>query len=118
MKRKLLMILFGFALMLTGCAKEVSRETINTTGVVIEVDYDSAWFQSIFNGKTTTMIHHPADYDTCIKYNKEVYLLDNSSIYNYCIDKIGQEVEIEVVIVHYDDGTSDTYINSVGGITE
>ena len=118
MKRKLLLIIFGISLLLTGCTKEINRETTSAMATVESVDYRPMWMQPMYINKTTTFITHPADWDTVINHNGVSYNLDNSSIYNYCLDKIGKEVAIELLTIYYDDGTTHTEVISVGGVKE
>ena len=118
MKRKLLVIIFGISLLLTGCAEEINRETVSATAKVESVDYSPMWMQPMYVNKITTFITHPADWDTIINYNGVCYNLDNPSIYNYCLDKIGKEVTIELLTIYYDDGTTYTEVISVGGVQE
>lgn len=119
MKRKLLMIIFGISLLLTGCcAEEINRETTSAIAKVESVKYHPMWMQPLYINKMTTFITHPADWDTIINHNGVSYNLDNTSIYNYCLDKIGEEVTIELLTIYYDDGTTYTEVISVGGIKE
>lgn len=119
MKRKIVAaLIIGLSLILTGCTQVISKETTKTKGIVKSVNYDPVWTQILNIGDVNTVITHPADYDTYIIYNDKSYCLDNANIYNYCVDKIGEEVEIEISTIYYSDKSIHIRINSVGGITE
>jgi hypothetical protein len=119
MKRKIVAaLIIGLSLVLTGCTQVISKETTKVKGTVKSVNYDPAWEQVLNIGDTSTVITHPADYDTYIIYNDKNYCLDNADIYNYCADKVGEEVEIEISTIYYSDKAIHVRINSVGGITE
>lgn len=59
----------------------------------------------VFNGKTTTMITHPAVYRITVEYNGVEYDISGSNTYNKYSDKIGEYVDGILETKKYDDGT-------------
>lgn len=59
----------------------------------------------VFNGKTTTMITHPAVYRITVEYNGVEYDISGSDTYNKYSEKIGEYTNGTLQTKKYDDGT-------------
>ena len=59
----------------------------------------------VFNGKTTTMITHPAVYRITVEYNGVEYTISGSDTYNKYKEKVGKTTIGTLEIRTYDDGT-------------
>ena len=117
MKRKLLMLLLSASCLLGGCNSEITHEQVNTTtGTVLEVEYRASYQIPYWNPKTKTWgyRHQPEDYSTYIKCNNAVYNLDSKEAYDLCKDRVKEEIAVDYIMVYYEDGTIDTYVE-VGG---
>ena len=115
MKRKLylLFMLVILVFSLVGCAKVISEEEIQVKAEVIDVYYKPAWNQPVFNGKTTTIIHHSAQYKVTLEYEGEEYFLRSYSAYLKCKSSIGEYVDCNFRIVKYDNGNVNKYISCI-----
>lgn len=101
------------AMFLTGCAKEISRETIVDEVTITSTDYTGSWLQPMKSGKTTIMITHAAQYDVYFEYDGFKFEVDDSDIYDICKGKEGEKIKAEIMIKKYDDGTIKYSISSV-----
>ena len=90
---------------LVGCAKCISTEYENVEVTIVDEYHKPMWIQPIFNGKTTTMITHPAVWRIIVEYDGVEYTISSSKTYNKYKDKIGQIAIGELEIKTYDDGT-------------
>lgn len=99
----LLLVVLIFSLV--GCAKCISTEYKNVEVTIVDKYHKAAWVQPIFNGKTTTLITHPAVWRITVEYNDVEYTISGSDAYNKYKDKIGQIAIGELEIKTYDDGT-------------
>lgn len=104
-KKIILGIIVTGTMFMIGCAKETSREAIQLEVVIKDTIYRGGWSQPMIVGKTTTFIHHPTEYNVylLIEGNEKKY--DDSSMYEYCRDKVGQTVNAEFVKIYYDDNS-------------
>ena len=107
MKKKIFVLLLVVILLfaLTGCAKVVSSREFTTKVQNVDTDYDAMWIQPVRSGNVTTNITHPAEYKTYVQYGDETYVLDNSKVYNFAKEKVGENVFAVFEERKYDDGT-------------
>ena len=120
MKRKILSAMLSITLLLgiTGCSNPIQVEEMLTTAIIVDTKYTAPFQTPMYNAitKTRTFIHHPADYDTYIKYNNILYNLDSKKAYDICHGNNGQEIDIIYIIKYYKNGTIETSIKLKGGI--
>ena len=90
---------------LVGCAKLVSTEYKNVEVNIVDEYHRGMYITPVFNGKTTTMITHPAVYRITVEYNGVEYTISGSDTYNKYKEKVGQTVVGTLRIRTYDDGT-------------
>ena len=98
--KKALCMLFVVTLILTfvGCAKVVKTETKVVEATIVEVDRDPM----MTNGKFVK----PADYDILLKYEDiETWIDVSRSEYWKYKDLVGTTIEVNLVIIYYDDHT-------------
>lgn len=100
-----LLLLAILVFCLVGCAKCINTEYENVEVTVVDEYHRAMWIQPIFNGKTTTMITHPAIYRITVEYNDIEYTISGSDTYNKYKNKVGQIVIGALEIRTYDDGT-------------
>ena len=108
MKKKILYslaLLLAFMFILTGCAKCISTETSTVQVKIIDEYHRAMYITPVYNGKTTTMITHPAVYRITVEYNGVEYDISGSNTYNKYSDKIGEYVDGILETKKYDDGT-------------
>lgn len=105
--KKIISMLSAFCIVfsLTGCAKLVSTEYQNVEVEIIDEYHRGMYITPIFNGKTTTMITHPATYRITIKYNNVEYDISGRDTYEKYCDKVGQSTVGILEICTYDNGT-------------
>lgn len=100
-----LLLILILAFSLVGCSKCIGTET-STVQVRITDEYHRAMYiTSGFNGKTTTMITHPAVYRITVEYNGVEYDISGSDTYNKYSDKIGEYTNGTLQTKKYDNGT-------------
>ena len=90
---------------LVGCAKLINTEYENVEVNIIDEYHKGMYITPVFNGKTTTMITHPAVYRITVEYNGVEYTISGSDTYNKYKEKIGQTATGTLEIRTYDDGT-------------
>ena len=100
-----LIIFFSFTLV--GCAKVVSKETIEVEATVVEKDYDKAYTTTTFmhTGKTLLPMtqHHPADWDITLKYEDITENWDvDENIYNQY--EVGDTIKCHLTTTTYSNG--------------
>lgn len=106
MKRNLYKILICIyaILCLTGCSSIKSENKIEKEVTIERVDYNPSWPQTVICGKVTTVIIHPATYNTYVSYNGKEYKLENKETYDYCKELIGEKVVATFLEKNYEDG--------------
>ena len=90
---------------LTGCAKLVNKECENVEVSIVDKYHRGMYVTPVFNGKTTTMITHPAVYRITVEYNGVEYTISGSDTYNKYKEKVGQTATGTLEIRTYDDGS-------------
>ena len=106
--RKRILTFLVFMIMissLTGCAKLVNKECKNVEVNIVDEYHRGMYMTTVFNGKTTTMITHPAVYRITVEYNGVEYTISGSDTYNKYKEKVGQTATGTLEIRTYDDGT-------------
>ena len=104
-------------LFLTGCNQNITHKQVNTTiGKVLEVQYHPSYQIPYWNPaiKAWSYRHQPEDYSTFIKCNNAIYNLDSKEAYDLCKDRVQEEIYVDYIMIYYEDGTIDTYVE-VGG---
>ena len=103
-------------LALTGCREVTQRQVHTIPATVIEVQYRDAFKTPYYNvsTETWTYIHHPEDYSTFIKCNDTIYNLDSKEAYILCKDKVKEEILVNYIMLYYENGKIETYVE-VGG---
>lgn len=117
MKRKILMLLLSASFLLGGCNREVIQEQRHTIpATVVEVKYRAPFQTPYYSVATKTWgyITHPEDYSTFIKCNETIYNLDSKEAYILCKDRVKEEILVEYIMLYFEDGTIETYVE-VGG---
>ena len=92
---------------LGGCKKVTSTYELRVNAIVEDTYHKKAWtqFQYHVSTKSMTTIRHPERNQVSIRYNGEVFTLDNKNTYEYCKDKIGQSVPCILEVKEYNDGS-------------
>ena len=98
---------------LSGCAKLVNTAYQKVEVVIMDEYYRGMYITPIFNGKTTTMITHPAVYRITVEYNGVEYTISGSNTYNKYKNKVGETAIGNLEIRTYDDGTVKYEITSL-----
>lgn len=98
---------------LSGCAKLVNTEYQKVEVTITDEYHRGMYITPIFNGKTTTMITHPAVYRITVEYNDIEYAISGSNTYEKYKDKVGQTAIGTLEICTYDDGTVKCDITSL-----
>lgn len=105
--RKIIAIICSIIIILSfaSCAKLVSTDYEDVEVLIVGKYHRAMWVQPIYNGKTTTLITHPAVWHITVEYDGTEYTVSGSNTYNKYKDKIGQTVMGKLEINTYDDGT-------------
>lgn len=107
--KKTLFLFLAFTLLFlsfTSCAKLVDTEIQEVEATVVGISHREAFIQMIYNGKTAVPIPYPARYEVHFKYEDVTLTINNVVFYDYYKDKIGSKAKCNLIIKHYDDGTS------------
>lgn len=99
----LAMLIVTFSLV--GCAKCISTETSTVQVKLTDEYHRGMYITPVFNGKTTTMITHPAVYRITVEYDGVEYDISGSDTYNKYSDKIGEYTNGTLQTKKYDDGS-------------
>lgn len=99
----LAMLILTFSLV--GCAKCISTETSIVQVQITDGYHRAMYITPVFNGKTTTMIAHPAVYRITVEYDGVEYDISGSDTYNKYSDKIGEYTNGTLQAKKYDDGS-------------
>ena len=92
-------VLFILIFTLSGCAKCISTE-ITTVQVKITDEYHrSMYVIPVYNGKTTTLVTHPAEYRITIEY-----VISGRDVYDKYSDKVGEYTNGTLETKTYDNG--------------
>ncbi|WP_460295656.1 hypothetical protein [Clostridium sardiniense] len=95
------------------CTKTISVENKTVKGTVKEVHIDNGVMIPITSGKITTYTWTPDSYYSVISYNGGKVSIDSLEQYNYCKKRVGKEVNLNLRIVHKEDGTESRKITEV-----
>ena len=92
---------------LAGCKKVTNTYELRADAIIEDTYHKNAWTQFHYSASTKSMttIHHPERNEVSIRYNGEVYTLNNENTYEYCKDKIGQSVPCILEVKEYNDGS-------------
>ena len=114
--QKLTLSLGIITLALTGCGEVTQRQVHTIPATVMKVQYRDAFKTPYYNvsTETWTYIHHPEDYSTFIKCTGTIYNLDSKEAYILCKDKVKEEILVNYIMLYYEDGKIETYVE-VGG---
>ena len=116
-KRSLAIIVMIVTLLfsLAGCKKVTNIYELRTVAIIEDTYHKNAWTQFHYSASTKSMttIHHPERNEVSIRYNGEVYTLNNENTYVYCKDKIGQSVPCILEVKEYNDGSQKQEIVAV-----
>lgn len=99
----LAMLIVTFSLV--GCAKCISTETSTVQVKITDKYHRAMYITPVFNGKTTTMITHPAVYRITVEYDGVEYDISGSDTYNKYSVKIGEYTNGTLQTKKYDDGS-------------
>ncbi|GAA0071747.1 hypothetical protein UT300003_32720 [Clostridium sardiniense] len=117
LKRSLKIISISLIMMLIlslmSCTKTISVENKTVKGTVKEVHIDNGVMIPITSGKITTYTWTPDSYYSVISYNGGKVSIDSLEQYNYCKKRVGKEVNLNLRIVHKEDGTESRKITEV-----
>ena len=94
-----------FAFTLTGCKKCISTETSTAQVKITDKYYRGVYTTPIFNGKTTTIITHPAVYEITVEYNGVKYSISGQKAYNKYCNRVGEYVSGTLETKKYNNGT-------------
>lgn len=97
-------VLFILIFTLSGCAKCISTET-TTVQVKITDEYHRAMYViPVYNGKTTTLVTHPAEYRITVEYDGIEYVISGRDVYDKYSDKVGEYTNGTLETKTYDNG--------------
>jgi predicted small secreted protein len=103
--------------LLSGCAKITNTETKDIKAIVLKTDYESSYTTTKYMMSGNTMMPittcYPEQYNITLEYEGKQYDLDDEKYYNQCKDKQGQEINCQLEIKHYDDGTDSKEIINI-----
>lgn len=107
MKKKIICFILCtlFSLSLIGCKKCVDTQYSSVAVKIVDKYHRAAYTTRVFNGKTTTIVTHPAVYKIVIEYNGKEYTISGKETYNKYSNKIGESVTAILKIKIYDDKT-------------
>ena len=88
------------------CAELINTETQEVDATVTDIYHRGAWVQMMSTGKTMIPISHPAKYEVTFAYANATLTVDDKELYDYYKDKIGTTVRCELIIKHYDNGST------------
>lgn len=92
-------------LLLSGCKKLVSTTNYTVQVKVVDEYHRARYITPVFNGKTTTMITHPAVYQITVEYEDVDYTISDYEIYNKYSNQIGEYATGILEVRKYDDGS-------------
>ncbi len=115
MKKIISFIIISMILLtLVGCARVTNTETTVVDGTVIDTVHKNAWSQPIKTGKVTTFIRHPEKNYVYIQYNDITISVNDSELYDYYKDHIGETIECNLITDYYDNGKTKTRLEVRG----
>lgn len=99
------MVILVFAL--TGCAKCVQEETIETQVKVINTYHENMRLVQRYNPSTKgyDFVGIPATYEITVEYNGKPYIISDANAYDKYANKIGTDATGVLRIRKYDDGS-------------
>ena len=110
-----ILILVGIILLtLVGCAKVTNTETTVVDGTVIGTQHISARMTPVKVGKVITFVRHPAKNYVDIQYNDITISVNDSELYDYYNDHIGETIECNLITDYYDNGKTKTRLEVRG----
>jgi len=92
-------------LLLSGCKKLISTTNYTVQVKIVDKYHRARYITPVFNGKTTTMITHPAVYQITVEYEDVDYDISGYEIYNKYSNQIGEYTIGTLEIKKYDDGS-------------
>lgn len=104
LKRFLLAVSLS-CLLLSGCKKLISTTNYTVQVKIVDKYHRAKYITPVFNGKTTTMIAHPAVYQITVEYKDVDYDISGYDTYNEYSNRIGEYVTGILEIKEYDDGS-------------
>jgi outer membrane biogenesis lipoprotein LolB len=95
--------------LLSGCSKVTNTETKNIKATILKTDYESSYTTTTYMMSGNSMIPittcYPEEYNISLEYDGQEYEIDDEQYYNQYKDKQGKEVDCQLEIKRYDDGT-------------
>ncbi len=104
--KKAIPILLIATTLLVGCSKIISTETETVKATVTDANYRCSLILPIQCGKTVIHRTQPARYEITVKYGTVSTTINDRNLYNEYKDKVGSTIECELIIEHYDNGTT------------
>ena len=115
MKKIISFIIIGIILLtLVGCAKVTNTDTTVVEGTVIRTQHISARIVPMKAGKVTTFVRHPEKNYVHIQYNDITISVNDSELYDYYKDHIGETIECNLITDYYDNGETKTRLEVRG----
>ena len=107
MKKKIICFILCtlFSLSLIGCKKCTDTQYSSVVVKIVDKYHRAAYTTPVFNGKTTTIVTHPAVYKITVEYNGKEYTISGSDTYNKYSNKIGESATAILETKIYDDKT-------------
>lgn len=102
--RTTISLLFILIFMLSGCAKCISTETTTVQVKITDEYHRSMYVIPVYNGKTTTMVTHPAEYRITVEYDGSEYVISGRDVYDKYSDKVGEYTNGTLETKTYDNG--------------
>lgn len=106
-------VLYSFVVMailvftLTGCAKCIQEETIETQVKVIDAYHENMHLVQRYNPSTKGyyFVGIPATYEITVEYDGKPYIISDANAYDKYANKIGTDATGVLRIRKYDDGS-------------
>ena len=100
-------VLFILIFTLSGCAKCISTETTTVQVKITDEYHRSMYVIPVYNGKTTTLVTHPAEYRITVEYDGIEYVISGRDVYDKYSDKVGEYTNGPLETKTYDNGIID-----------
>jgi lipoprotein len=100
-------VLFILIFTLSGCAKCISTETTTVQVKITDEYHRSMYVIPVYNGKTTTLVTHPAEYRITVEYDGIEYVISGRDVYDKYSDKVGEYTNGTLETKTYDNGIID-----------
>jgi hypothetical protein len=109
---KLIIIIFSELIMIGLIIfKSPKIDHTETSNITVEIMYVDKSANRLI--KLSNMLYPIYTYKSCVSYNDTKYYIDGYDTYEYCEDKIGQDVDAELTTYYFKDNTTKQKINLI-----